>query len=417
MAKAKIFATAVLSMLFAGPVAAADIDRLIAVVDNGVILQSELSQRLRQIERRHQEAKRKAPPERQLRRLALEQLILETVQLQMAERANILVNDAELLEVIQGMADEAGRSLVAYRKEIEAGEEANWRDFREQLRRQIIMRRLQQSQLRRRIHIGDDDIDDFLNSAEGRRLAKLRYRLLYARLENEDEAENCLPDLRRRVADGADLLAAVADADEACQWRSSDLGWRERERLPSLFEKLAPKLSIGELSEALRDGGGVHLAQMRDIQGHKRQLIEQTQVRHILMTPTPERGARRIELKLRDLRKKIDNGADFGELAQIHSEDIGSRDEGGDLGWVADDELDPTFAEVMGETRLDAVSKPFASAFGWHILQPLRRRRHDVGPERLRRRAFAVLFQRKYDEELESWLRELRTNAHVELRI
>ena len=167
MAKAKIFATAVLSMLFAGPVAAADIDRLIAVVDNGVILQSELSQRLRQIERRHQEAKRKAPPERQLRRLALEQLILETVQLQMAERANILVNDAELLEVIQGMADEAGRSLVAYRKEIEAGEEANWRDFREQLRRQIIMRRLQQSQLRRRIHIGDDDIDDFSQFRRG----------------------------------------------------------------------------------------------------------------------------------------------------------------------------------------------------------------------------------------------------------
>ena len=394
------------------------IDRVIAVVNEGVILQSEFNQRLRDTHERIKAEGAKPPPEESLRRQILEQLILESLQLQMAARANIIVSDAELLDLIQELAAESKQSLEKFQKTIETRHHSSWQDYREQLRRQIILRRLQNAQLRRRVYISDANVDDFLNSGQGRRLAHLRYRLLYARLETKNaQAETCLRRLQERVGAGANLLAAIDTADEDCAWRGVDLGWREQAQLPSLFETAVPTMSAGELSRPLRNAEGLHLVQLIKIEGGERQLVDQTRVRHILMIPAPGRGPERVELELRDLLAKIKNGSDFGELAQIHSKDPGTRNEGGNLGWITAQELDPTFAKVMNDTAIGEISEPFESAFGWHILQTLERRRHDAGPERLRQQAFNILFQRKYNEELEAWFRDLRSNAHVELRL
>ncbi len=420
-------ALVVTSLLLAGPVRAEyqQLDGIVAVVDDDVVLASELLSRLDAVKKQIAESNVQAPPNDVLVSQIMERLILESLQLQEADRRGVQVDDETLTRAVLSFAEQNGMSLEQFRQAL-AMDGVSYAEFREQIRREMVMTRLQRNLVSRRIAISDKDIDDLLSSPYYQQLLSDEYRVGHILLTIDEEATDAaVVAAREQAADIVEELRAGAEFRQMAITHSSaptaleggDLGWRKAGELPSLFAEQVLGLSVGETADPIETRGGIHIVQLLDVRGASTQSQQQAHLRHILVQPSAVRTEAEAQALIEEIHQRLQEGADFAELAREYSEDPGSALNGGDLGWTAGDEFVPEFRQAAEATATGAVSEPFRSQYGWHVLEVRDRREQDMSEEARRNMALQILHQRRFDEELQKWQKELRDEAFVDVRI
>ncbi|HEX7037746.1 MAG TPA: peptidylprolyl isomerase [Pseudomonadales bacterium] len=403
-----------------------ELDGIVAVVNDDVVLASELVSRLETVRKQIAEANVQAPPDDILISQIMERLILESLQLQEAEQRGVRVDDETLTRTVMQFAEQNGMTLEQFQQAL-AQDGIGYAEFREQIRREIIINRLQRNLVSRRIAISDKDIDDLLNSPYYQQLLSDEYRVGHILLSIEEDAPDDVvqaarAEARRIVAelrDGAPFREmAIAHSSAPTALEGGDLGWRRAGELPSLFAETVLQLEPGETADPIETAGAIHIVQLLGVRGASTQSEQQAQVRHILVRPSAIRTEEETEALIRDLHRRItEEGADFAELAREHSEDPGSALNGGNLGWTSGQEFVPEFQQALAATPTGEVSEPFRTQYGWHVLEVQDRRVQDMSEESRRRMALQILHQRRFDEELQEWLKELRDEAYIDIRL
>lgn len=402
------------------------VDRIVAVVGREVVTASELTSQRALTERQLQRQGTPLPDRSLLERQVLERLIIHKAQLQLATDNGIRVEENQLDRALERIAENSKMSLSAFRQALEK-DDVPFDKFRDEVRQQIQIQRLREREVDERIDVSDSEIEQFLEDSKAGGGGRSEYNLVHvlvrlpeqASPEQIEQARQKAEKARAESAAGADfakVAASYSDAPDALQGGS--MGWRAEDRLPELFTAALKNLRPGQTSAVLRSPGGFHVIKLVERRGTEDGApVEQTRVRHILIRTsevTSEADARR---RLSDLRERIvTGGADFAELARLHSVD-GSASRGGDLDWVLPGDTVPDFERAMSALKPGEVSQPFKSPFGWHLLQVQERRAAALTQDRRRMQARIALKERKSDEAYQEWLRQLRDRTYVELRL
>ncbi len=400
------------------------LDKVVAIVDEDVVLESEVQRRLATIYAQIQQSGTQPPPQEIIVQQVLERLISERLQLNMGYSAGIRITDAELNDAMARIAKSNQLTMEQYAEQIHATG-STLSNVREEIRNEMILMRVQQGQVMRRIRISNQELDNFLNSEEGRFMTSPDVNVGHILLpvpsgKNTDEV-NAILQRAQGILDqansGTDFRQlAIANSADQTALQGGDLGWRKMAQLPGVFIEAVEKLEIDQVSEPIRSDAGYHLIKLYERKGGGEQLIEQHFARHILIKPNQIRDEATVVSQLTELRERIKAGEDFALLTKEFSEDPGSALNGGELGWSTPGMFVPEFEQTMGSIELNEVSAPFLSQFGWHILQVTERRNQDFSENISRNRAQNLLRQRKYEEELQVWLQEIRDEAFVEIK-
>jgi peptidyl-prolyl cis-trans isomerase SurA len=400
------------------------LDRVVAVVDEDVVLDSEVQRRLAAINMQIQQSGTQAPPQNILTQQVLERLISERLQLNMGYSAGIRITDAELNDSMANIAANNQLTMEQYIEQIHSSG-STLSAVREEIRNEMILRRVQQGYVMRRINISSQELDNFLSSEEGRFMTSPDVNIGHILLPvpsgtSSDEANGILQraqDLLSQVQSGTDFKQlAIANSADQTALQGGDLGWRKMAQLPGVFIEAVEKLEVGAVSAPIRSDAGYHLIKLYERRGGGEKLIEQHFARHILIKPNEIRDEETTVSQLNKLRDRVADGEDFALLAKEFSEDPGSALNGGELGWSTPGMFVPQFEQTMNSIELQEVSAPFLSQFGWHILQVTERRNQDFSDKIMRNNAENLLRQRKYEEELQVWLQEIRDEAFVEIK-
>jgi len=402
------------------------VDRIVAVVGREVVTASELAERRALAERQLREQGTPLPERSILERQILERLILDKAQLQLAKENGIRVEEIQLDRALERIAENNNMTLSAFRQALEK-DGVPFAKFRGEVHEQIQMQRLREREVDDRIEVSDSEIDQFLAESRNSTGSRSEYNLAHVLVRLPEQASPEQLDLARKKAekaraeavsgtDFAKIAASYSDAPDALQ--GGNMGWRGEDRLPEIFADAVKSLRPGETSLVLRSPGGFHVVKLMERRGTGEGApVEQTRARHILVKTsevTSEADARR---RLADLRERIvTGGADFAELARLHSAD-GSASRGGDLDWLFAGDTVPEFERVMNTLKPGEISQPFKSSFGWHLVQVLERRAAGLTQERRRMQARQALKERKADESFQDWLRQLRDRTYVEMRL
>jgi len=398
------------------------LDKIIAIVDDDIIMQSELSSRVNVI--KLQSKGMRMPPDSVLREQVLDKLISENIQMQMAERSGLRISDQQLNQTIENIAKQNGMSLKKFQKALEK-DGIKYAQAREQIRRERIISEVQRYRVGNKIQISEQDVDGFLNSVRGKKATAEEYRLGHilvqvpsqASREQLKKAKNKAASLVKKLRKGADFAqTAVANSEGRNALKGGDLGWRKEAELPSLFSDVAPGLNKGQVSDPIRSNSGFHIIKVTDKRGGVSKLVQQTRARHILIQKNEIRSEAESKKLIDNLYKRIQKGEDFAKLAKKFSDDPGSKVNGGDLNWINDGDMVPSFEKTMKATKKNQTSKPFKSRFGWHVLQVTDHRKKDMGQEIQRNQARQLLYSRRFEEELPVWLRQIRSDAYVEIK-
>lgn len=401
------------------------IDGVAAVVNEGVVLKSELREQTREIVARLREQQTQLPPLPILERQILERLVVERIQLQRAERLGIRVPDDMLNRAIADIAARNGLTLEQF-PAVLAQEGIDYATYRQQFRDQLILEQLRSRDVMGRISISEREIEQYLGRQQEAALGDLDYDVSHilvalssaATPEQLRAARGRIDEIVERLEAGEDfaqLAVTYSDAQNALE--GGGLGWRKGSQLPTIFAEVVGGLAPGEVTEPFRSSSGYHIVRVNDVRGSERVMVNQVNARHILLTPTEVMDDEAVRQRLLNIRSQILGGDEFGAIARAISEDIGSGAEGGSLGWTEPDSFVPEFASVIRELPIGELSMPFRSPFGWHIVEVLDRRVHDSTEELQRRDAIMALRERKFEEEIELWIQRLRDEAYVEYRI
>ena len=401
------------------------IDRVIAVVDSGVIMESQLNERVEEILMRLRSDRTELPPLNLLEEQVLDRLIIEEIQLQMADRAGIKISDSELNQTLSRVAAQNKLSLEEFRIKLES-DGTSYRSFRDTIKKELILQRVQRGKVGAKIDISEQEIENFINSEEGKTQLAEQYNVQHMLLsvksglkeEEIKEIEKSALSLIERLKEGESfekLAASYSSGQNALE--GGFLGWRTSSELPSLFSGIVSNLKVGEIADPLRSGAGFHILKLTDKRGNTVKFLDQTLARHILVQPSEIRTENQAELLINDIYERLNEGEDFKQLARQYSEDPGSKMDGGDLGWSNPGDYDPAFEKTMNETQIGDMSKPIQSSFGWHIIEVLDRRNEDVSQEEQKNRAFRIIYDRKFEQELQSTLIELRAEAYVDIKL
>lgn len=403
----------------------AQVDRIVAIVNNEVVTQYELQLRLRDALRELERRGTPMPSSTELERQVLERLITERVQLQLARETAIRIDDADLDRTVQRIAEANKLSLADFRSAFEK-DGIPFERFREDLRNEVLVQRLREREVDNKISVAESEIETFMSEQkEGREGAsELQLAHILIRVPDQANPEQLqrqrvrAEEAARRLQEGADfaqMAAAYSDAPDGL--KGGDMGWRSRDHLPDLYVQAAAELKPGGVSGILRSPAGFHILKMIDRRsGEAPLLVEQNRVRHILVRTNELVSEDEARRKLEQLRERIVNGADFSDLARQYSDD-GSAGRGGELGWVYPGDTVPDFERVMNDLKPGEISQPARSPFGWHLVQVMERRTADVSTDRQRLDARKALRERKSDEAYQEWLRQLRDRAYVEYRL
>ena len=398
-------------------------DRIIAVVNDEVITLNELKARITAVERQLRQQGTQMPPRDVLEKHVLERLIVDRVQIQFARETGLRIDDAQLDQTLARIAEGNRMDLAQFRASLEQ-DGIPWAKFREDIRNEIIVSRIREREVDSKIVVSEGEIDNFLESAgaAGSEEYNLGHILLRVPEQAKPEqlvrlkarAEDIISQLRGG-ADFAQLAASYSDAPDGLS--GGMMGWRPLERLPSLFAEVVPKLKPGEVSDAVRSPAGYHILKLIDRRGGaiKAQPVEQTHARHILIKTSELVSESEAKRRLVGLKERITHGAEFAELARLHSNDL-SAAKGGDLGWLSPGDTVPEFERAMNSLKPGEVGEPVKSPFGWHLIQVIERRM-DTSKERVRQSARLALRERKADEAYQDWLRQMRDRAYVEYRL
>lgn len=400
------------------------LDRVVAIVDEDVVLESEVQQRLASIYTQVQKSGTQLPPQEILTQQVLERLISERLQLSMGYSAGIRITDEEINDALNRIAASNQLTMEQYAEQIHSSG-STLSAVREDIRSEMILSRVQQGFVMRRINISSQELDNFLSSEEGRFMTSPDVNIGHILLPvpsgtSTSEANTILEraqDLLSQIQSGTDFKQlAIANSADQTALQGGDLGWRKMAQLPGVFIEAVEELEPGSVSEPIRSDAGFHLVKLYERRGGGEQLVEQHFARHILIEPNEIRDEATTISQLNELRERIAAGEDFAELAKEFSEDPGSALNGGELGWSTPGMFVPAFEQTMNSIELEEISAPFLSQFGWHILQVTERRNQDFSDKIMRNRAENLLRQRKYEEELQVWLQEIRDEAFVDIK-
>lgn len=404
--------------------ALAALDRIIVVVNEGVVLESELDTALAEARQQLEQRGIELPPASTLRSQVLERLVLTRLQTQRARDAGIRVSDQELNRVLTGLAERNGLTLAEFAVQLRS-RGIDYLGVREQVRDELLISRLRQREVEARVNVSDRDIELFLSSQTTDDNSEYRLQHILVSVPDgaspvaREKAREKAEALRARINEGEDFAQlAVAHSDGQQALQGGDLDWRSAEELPSLFVDVARSLAIDGVSDVLEAASGYHIIKLAELRGGEpRQIVQETKVRHILISPNAIRDDEDARLLIERLRQELVEGGDFKELAEEHSDDPGSKNDGGELGWQPTGVFAPEFQLKIDQLRPNELSTPFRTQFGWHIAEVLDRRERDATEQARRARAREALRNRKVAEEYEIWLRRLRDEAYVEYRL
>ena len=401
------------------------LDRVAAVVNDGVVLSSELDEQVAEITTRISGQGMEMPPAAVLRQQVLDRLVLQEIQMQRAQRAGIRINDEALNSALADVAQRNGIPLADLPKLL-ASQGVDYNAYRESVRREMTTQVLRQRDVLQRINVSPREIEQFIAKDKNRPSEANEYNLSHILIavpqdpstQQLEEAARRAEDVSRRARAGEDFAQlAIANSNSQTALEGGALGWRRGPEIPTVLADLVVQLKAGETSEPLRTPSGYHIVRLNELRGEAAQgLVEQTQARHILLKPTEIQDDATVEQRLRAVRERILKGEDFAGLAKTLSEDPGSATEGGNLGWTTPGTFVPEFDKALAALQQDEISQPFRSQFGWHIVQLLGRRQFDNTEEMRRQRAFMQLRESKAEEEIELWLRRLRDEAYVDVK-
>jgi len=420
---ALLTATLLLLLAAAPALAAQPLDRIVAVVNEDVVLQSELEHELKTVSDQLRQRNTPLPDRQTLTRQVLERLIMQKLQLSMAQRAGIRVDDATLNAAVQRIAEQNKLTLSQFRATLES-EGYDYAKFREGLRREIAIARLQQRQAEAQVSVSPREIDEYLASQNA--ASNVEYLVGHiliaippsASPEQVQAARDKAARAREQLVQGADFRrVAAAFSDSPTALEGGTLGWRSQGQLPTLFADQVPRMRVGEVSEPIESPGALHLIKLLDKRDGERQVVIQSHARHILIRTNEVVSDADARARLAGIKARIEAGESFEELARANSDDKGSAARGGDLGWASPGTFVPAFEEVLARLQPQEISEPFQTPFGWHIVQLLERREHDSTDEVRRAKAMEAIRARKTEEALEAWLRRLRDEAYVDIRI
>ncbi|OGT82623.1 MAG: molecular chaperone SurA [Gammaproteobacteria bacterium RIFCSPLOWO2_02_FULL_52_10] len=404
--------------------AAVELDRIVAVVNDDVVMSSELSERVRTVKAQLEEQGSPLPPVTVLEKQVLDRLILQKLQIQTALNTGIRVDDETLNRTISNIAAENQLTLAQFREVLEQ-DKYSYNKFREDMRNEILMSRLQQRQVDNRVTVSEREIENFLANQEHMGESDLEYHLGHILIAIPDGAdEEQLAEIRKKASQaleelkaGKDLAAIAATYSDGDQAKTGgDLGWRKASQIPSLFTEFVADMEKGDVSDLINSPSGYHIIKLMDVRATEKYIVTQTHSRHILLKTDELISDDDAVMRLQQLKLRIEGGDDFGEVAKGNSLDMSAAD-GGDMGWTNPGELVPEYEEVMNTLQADEISVPFKTQYGWHIVQVLDRREHDSSDDIRRARARDEIRKRKLAEARDSWLRQMREDAYVEYRI
>ena len=400
------------------------LDKVVAIVDEDIVMLSEVKQRAKAISQRLQRQGTNVPPLTILETRVLEQLILESIQLQKAERAGIRVSDDQLNETISNIARSNNMTIDQFADQVRL-EGDTYVNARKQIRNEMIITRTQQREVERRVRVSEQEIKSFLESKEGRQQSGNEYLIGHILIAApEDATEGQLSDARaraneilNRLKSGADFKeTAITDSDGRNALEGGIIGWRKENELPSIAANVIPRLKEGQPSELIKTASGFHILSPLEKRGGEAKIIDQYLTRHILISPSEIRTDEEAQAIATNLRERILEGESFTVLARSNSDDPVSAIDGGSLDWVSQGAMVPEFESVMLGIPVNEISEPFKTEFGWHILQVTEKRKHDVGAMLQNSQARQVLHRRKFEEELSLWLQEIKSEAYVEIK-
>ncbi|UVM21493.1 peptidylprolyl isomerase SurA [Pseudomonas wadenswilerensis] len=402
------------------------LDSVVAIVDNDVVMKSQLDSRVREVQQTIAKRGGQVPPAGVLDQQVLERLIVENLQLQIGDRSGIRITDEELNQAIGTIAQRNGMNLEQFRAAL-AHDGLSYEDAREQVRREMIISRVRQRRVAERIQVSEQEVKNFLASEQGQMQLSEEWRLANILIPTPESANSAqiqaaaqkAGEVYTRLKSGADFgQMAIANSASENALEGGEMGWRKAGQLPPDFAKLLSSLNVGDVTQPLRIPTGFIIIKMQEKRGGGgATLRDEVHVRHILIKPSEIRSEAATQELAQRLYDRIQNGEDFATLAKSFSEDPGSALNGGDLNWIDPSALVPEFREEMANAQQGQVTKPFKTQYGWHVLEVLGRRATDSTEQAREQQAMNVLRNRKYDEELQTWLRQIRDEAYVEIKL
>ncbi|MGA9851373.1 MAG: peptidylprolyl isomerase [Gammaproteobacteria bacterium] len=402
------------------------LDRVVAVVNDEVILKSELDQRIAAITKQIQAQGTALPPENILRKQVLDQMVTTKLELQQAANKGISVSDDTLNQSITRIAEQNGLTLAQLPAKLQQ-EGIDYADFRQDLRNQLIIHDLEQQLVSQQMHITPAEVQAQIQADEANGNANTQYHLAQILITTPAdptpaqvaEARTKAQDIYQKLKQGADFAAMAVEYSQGQQaLKGGDLGWRKGSELPTVFADAVSQMNAGNITEPLSDASGFHIVKLDGVKRTDNKVeVTQTHARHILLQPSAIMTDAQAQAKLEELRKEILAGADFAKLAEQYSKDPGSASKGGDLGWLDPGATVPVFQTQMDKLQVGQVSEPFKTQFGWHIVQVLGRRQVDQTQEYTQNKAYEAIYARKSEEIVQQWLSQLKDSAFIEYHL
>ena len=402
----------------AAPAFAQTVDQVVAVVDNSVILQSDLAQTAAEMQQQLQAQNKTVPPTQYLQQQALEQLIVRQAQLEQVKRYNIKPDEKALNEAVMRVAQQNGsKSLEDFQQKVDRIAPGTYASLRNRIAEDLAINRLRQQVVMSRIKISDQDVDNFLKTPQGQAALGSQAHVLHVRVSGEN-AQATAEQVKTALNNSNDLNAINKQfSTAATKVESADMGFRSLSEIPAELAARVSALDVGQTTELIAVNDGIHVLKLVDRKaGEQRALVPQYQTRHILIQPTEVVSPENAKHMIDSLYNRLKAGEDFAVLAGTFSTDTGSARDGGSLGWVSPGVMVPEFEQQMKSTPVGEISQPFQTQFGWHILQVTDTRQQDMTREYQERMARQILGERQFDTELDSWLREIRSNAFVDIK-
>ena len=415
-----------LSLLLTSSLAIAQqkLDGVAVVVDTSVVLESEISGMLNRIKRDAQRAGRALPSDDVLRTQVVERLILQKLQMQMGERMGIRIGDAQLDQTLAQIAADNNMTLDALQAQVEA-DGSSWRQYREELREQLVTNEVQRAQVQRRVFISPQEINNLVRLIDEQGDTTVEYNMSHILIsfqneageDDESAARSRAQAVLSRLNEGADFAQMAATSSSATNaLDGGEMGWMSPNSMPTLFAANLGDAEVGDVIGPLRSGVGFHILRVNEVRGAQTFTAEEVNARHILIQPSVILSDARAERMLREFREQIQLGEkSFAELATEHSADPGSASNNGELGFADPEMYVPEFRQRVETQDIGVISEPFRTAHGWHIVEVLERRTQDVTDQRKQDQAANMLYQRKFREELDIWLQEIRDSAYIEI--
>ena len=396
-------------------------DEVVALVDNSVILKSDLEQGIAELKHQLQTQKKQLPPDQYLQQQALDQLIIRQAQLEQVKRYNIKPNEKELNEAILKVAGQSGtKTLEAFQQKLDGIAPGTYESLRNRIAEDLAINRLRQQIVMSRIKISDQDVENFLKTPQGQAALGSQAHVIHIRVSGNDQAalEKTAKLVKAELNNSNDVKAIDQKfTTKTVKVEGADMGFRNLSDIPAELAARVSTLQEGQTTDLIPVRDGIHVLKLIERKGgEQKAIVSQYQVRHILIQPSEVVSPENAKQQIDSIYNRLKAGEDFAVLASTFSNDPGSARDGGSLGWVNPGVMVPEFEAQMKNTPVGQTSQPFQTQFGWHILQVTDTRQQDMTHEYQQRMARQILGERQFDAELDSWLREIRSNAFVEIK-